>query len=324
MKQTRYILVTGSIGLACLAAQSAHAAGTAAGTLISNTATATYATGATNASITSNTVTVKVDELVNVAVTSLTATPVAAGNAPAVLTYQITNTGNGPEPFNLTADPAVSGNAFNSTIQSVAIDSNGDGVYEPGTDAIITNGAASPTIAPDASIKVFVLANVPAAATDGQTSQVKLTAASVLGTGSPGTVLAGKGAGGVDAVLGASGGTGNALATLVASLANVTLTKSFTVADPFGGTAPVPGAIVTYSLLVHASGTGTASGVNVADNYPAGTTYQAGTLTLNGTALTDAADTDAGSATATGISVALGTVAGGSADKTVTFKVKIN
>jgi len=324
MKHTRNLLITGSIGLACFAAQSAHAAGTAAGTLITNTASATFTSGTTSATIQSNTVTVKVDELVNVAVTSLSSTPVAAGNAPAVLVYQVTNTGNGSEPFNLTADPAVSGNAFNSTIQTVAIDTNGDGVYEPGTDAIITNGAASPIIAPDASIKVFVLANVPSTATDAQTSQVKLTAASTLGTGTPGTVLAGKGAGGVDAVIGASGATANALDTLVASLANVTLTKSAVVVDPFGGTAPVPGAIVTYSLLVHAAGTGTANGVAVNDAFPAGTTYQAGTLTLNGAALTDAADTDAGTATATGISVTLGNVAGGSADKTVTFKVKIN
>lgn len=324
MKHTRILLASGSIGLTCMFAQSAYAAGTVAGTLIQNTATATYSSGTTNTSIQSNTVTVKVDELVNVAVTSLTTTPVPAGAAAAVLTYQVTNTGNGSQAFNLTANPGVSGNVFNTTTQSVAIDTNGNGVYDPGVDTIITNGAAGPAIAPDGSIKVFVLSNVPTTATDAQTSQVQLTAASTTGIGPAGTLLAGKGTGGVDAVIGASTGTASALATVIASLANITLTKSAVIADPFGGTMPVPGATVTYSLLLHTAGSGTANAVHITDTYPTGTTYQAGTLTLNGAVLTDAADTDAGTASATGIDVSLGSVAGGSADKTVTFKVKIN
>jgi uncharacterized repeat protein (TIGR01451 family) len=324
MKNTRLLLASGSIGLTCMFAQSAYAAGTTAGTLIQNTATATYSSGTTNASVQSNTVTVKVDELINVAVTSLTATAVPAGASAAVLTYQVTNTGNGTQAFNLTADPAVSGNVFNTATQSVAIDTNGNGVYDPGVDTIITNGAAGPAIAPDGSIKVFVLSNAPTTATDAQTSQVRLTAASTTGTGPAGTLLAGKGVGGVDAVIGASTGTANALATVIASLANITLTKSAVIADPFGGTTPVPGSTVTYSLLLHVTGSGTANAVHITDAYPTGTTYQSGTLTLNGAVLTDAADTDTGTASATGIDVSLGSVAGGSADKTVSFKVKIN
>lgn len=302
----------------------AWATGTLAGTLIQNTANATYSSGSGTTTIQSNTVTVKVDQVIGVAVTALTSTPVTIGASTSVLMYQVTNTGNGTDSFDLTGAPNVSGNAFNATLQTVAIDTNGNGIYDPGVDTVITNGAASQAMAPDASIKVFLIVAAPATATDAQTSQVRLTGTSVTGSGTPGTLFAGKGVGGVDAVVGASGGTANALAGLIASLATVTLTKSATVADPYGGTNPVPGALVTYSILAHVTGSGTANSLQVTDSFPAGTTYQAGTMTLAGTVLTDVADGDAGTATQTGITVQLGNLVGGSADKTITFKVKIN
>lgn len=325
MKNARHLLLAqGSLGLIGLLASPAHAAGTSAGTLIQNTATATYTSGTNSASVQSNTVTVKVDELINVAVTSLSGTPVSGGSGSAVLAYQVTNTGNGSRAFNLTADAAVSGNAFNTSTQSLAVDTNNNGTYDAGVDSLLTNGTASPVLAADGSVRVFVISQVPASATDGQTSQVRLTAASLVGTGPAGTVFAGAGAAGVDAVIGASTGTANALASVIASLANLTLTKSAVVADPFGGTTAVPGAVVTYSLVLRATGSGTANGVHITDAFPGGTTYQPGTLTLDGSPLSDSTDADAGLANGTGIDVSLGNVAGGSADKTVTFKVKIN
>ena len=317
------ITLAGALGTV-LFAPAAHATGVAAGTVIQNTATATYTAGSTTASVNSNTVSVKVDELINVAVTGLTTTPAAASTTPAVLVYSVTNTGNGNEAFNLTADPNVPGDAFVGVVQSVVVDSNGNGIYDPGVDTVIANGSAGPALAPDASIKVFVLVGLPGTATDGQTSNVKLTAASVTGTGAPGTLLAGKGDGGVDAVIGTSTASQHAQDPLIASLAQVTLTKSATILDPFGGTTPVPGSVVTYSLVAHVAGSGTATNLHVTDVIPTGTTYQPGTLTLAGTTLTDAVDADAGSAGASGVDVALGSIAGGSPDKTVTFKVKIN
>jgi len=324
MKRIRNLLAAGAATAGLVAGHSAYAAGTLAGTLIQNTANATFSSGSSTSTIQSNTVTVKVDQLIGVAVTTLTSTPVTIGTAPAVLIYQVTNTGNGSDTFDLTGAPNVSGNAFNATLQTVAIDTNGNGVYDAGVDTVITNGAASQSLAPDASIKVFLLAASPTTATDTQTSQVRLTAVSVIGSGTPGTLFAGKGTAGVDAVVGASGGTANALANLIASLANVTLTKSAVVADPYGGANPVPGAVVTYSIVAHVAGSGTVGGLTVTDAFPTGTTYQASSLTLGGTALTDTADSDAGTASATGITVTLGSVAGGSADKTIAFKVKIN
>ncbi|MFM5916581.1 MAG: hypothetical protein ACKOOL_03495 [Novosphingobium sp.] len=308
---------------AALAPGAAHATGVSAGTLIQNTASATYTSGASGGTVTSNTVSIKVDELLNVAVAGLTTTPAVAGQTNAVLEYSITNTGNGPEAYKLTADPAVPGNAFDAVVQSIVVDTNGNGVYDPGVDQVLAPGANTPVIAADGSLKVFVIVSLPASATDGQTSQVKLTADAATGTGTPGTVFAGQGDGGGDAVVGSTGASSSANDNLIASLATISLAKSAVINDQFGGHQPVPGAVVTYTLTATVSGTGQAAGVHIIDAIPTGTTYEPGTLTLDTAALTDANDVDAGQASASGVDVNLGTVNGGST-KTVTFNVKIN
>ena len=104
-------LFTGALGTMVMLSVSAPAlaAGVAAGTFIENTATATYSNGAATESVDSNTVTILVDELLDVTVASLDASAVPLGGGNAVLSFQITNTGNGPEAFELTPDPALTG-----------------------------------------------------------------------------------------------------------------------------------------------------------------------------------------------------------------------
>jgi uncharacterized repeat protein (TIGR01451 family) len=312
---------------ASFVSQSAQAAGLAAGTVITNTATATYTSGSTSSTVSSNPVTVRVNQLIDVAVTGLNSAPVPASSSPAVLSYSITNTGNGPSTFTLSPDANVSGNAYNGTVQTIAIDSNGNGVYDSGVDTVYTTGAATPSIAADGSIRVFLVVALPGSgASDGQVSQIKLTAISSIGSGSPGSVITGGGTGGVDAVIGSSGGSANANNSIIASLGAVSLVKAVTsVANPFGGSSPVPGSIVTFSITSHVTGSSTATNLHITDTIPSGTTYQAGSLTLGGTVLTDGADADAGQGSqASGIDVGLGNVAGGSADQVVTFRVRIN
>ncbi len=302
---------------------SALAAGVSAGTLIQATATATFSTGGSNSTIQSNTVTVRVDELLDFAVTGLASAPVSTGSAGAVLIYAVTNTGNGPEAFKLTVDPAVPGNPFDAVVQSIAIDSNGNNAYDPGVDQTLLSGTAAPPLIGDETQRVFVVVTLPASALEGQTSQIRLKAEAMTGTGAPGTVFAGQGMGGGDAVVGASGASSFGLNTISASLASVSLAKSASVRDPYGNAQPMPGAIVTYTVVATVSGSGNAENLRVTDVIPSGTTYQAGTLKLGGAALTDASDGDAGTASASGIAVDLGSVAGGSS-RTVTFDVKIN
>lgn len=311
----------GTIALA-IASESAQATGIEAGTLIANTASATYTSGGSSGSINSNTVTVRVDELLDVAVSGTAGGPVALGSGTVALPFTVTNTGNGPEAFNLTVNPAVPGNQFDASPVSIVVDGNNNGIYDPGTDTVLPTGSQTPSLDPDNTLTVFVLVTLPSGATDGQTSQLRLTAAAVTGTGNPGTTFAGQGQGGGDAVVGTSSADDDGLDAMVVSTAAVSLVKSATIADPFGGSRPVPGATVTYTIVASVSGSGTASGLRVTDTYPTGTTYQPGTLRLDSTTLSDAADADEGSASATGIDVLIGEITGGTT-KTVTFNVKI-
>lgn len=317
----RFAALLGSASAIVLASP-ALAAGVPAGTLIENTASATYSTGGPSQTIDSNTVTFQVAELLDVAVASQDAgaLPVASSS---VLTFSVTNSGNGTEPFVLTADPAIAGNDFDVTIDSLAIDTNGNGVYDAGIDTLLANGGTSANLDPDQSITVFVLFSSPSGITDGDTSQVRLLAEAETGTGTPGTTFAGAGDSGVDAVVGSTGADDDDLGSLIASVATVSLVKSAAIVDPFGGDQPVPGAIVTFTITATVAGTGSVSDLLVTDVIPASTSYATGTLELDSAALTDAADADIGEASAAGIAVDLGTVAAGTTH-TVTFQVAID
>lgn len=300
----------------------AHA-GVLAGTLIENTASATFEGSSGTVTVDSNTVSVKVDELLDVAVVSSDSGSVATSRGNAVLTFEITNTGNGPEAFLLTALAAVSGNDFDTTIDNIALDTNGNGSYDPGVDEILTGSVATPELAADGKVTVFVLVTVPAEANDADTSKVELRAKAVTGTGSPGTVFAGQGAGGSDAVVGATQADAAATGSLLVGVTEVTLTKSAMVRDPFGGTGIVPGATITYTILARVSGSGSVADLIVRDAAPADTSYIAGTLAVDGTPLTDASGDDTGEASGGAVSVDLGTVSGGS-EHSVTFDVIID
>jgi len=308
---------------AALITTPAHAGGVKAGTLIENTASATYDGGAGPVTIPSNTITVKVDELLDVTVTSRDSGPVSAAPGSAVLTFELTNTGNGPEAYTLTANPAVAGNDFDTTVNGIAVDTNSNGVYDPGVDQMLTGPATTAAIAADASLTVFVLVTIPGGVADGDQSDVSLLAEAVTGTGAPGTAFAGQGAGGGNAIVGSTGANATATGSLSVGITDVDLIKSATVRDPFGGTGIVPGATITYAIRAEVRGSGSVSDLVVTDAAPADTTYVAGSLKLDGATLTDAADADAGRFGTSGISVDLGTVSGGSS-RTVTFQVTID
>lgn len=315
-------VLLGCAALAFGGGNNAHATGVSAGTLIQNTATATYGSGNSQTTVTSNTVSIRVDELLNVSVSSLDAAPIQLASS-AILTYRLDNSGNGSEAFSINASSGVSGNGFDPLIQSIAIDSNDNGLYDPGADLLITNGSTTPALAPDASTRIFVIVSQPSTTVDGTSGQVRLVAQALTGSGSPGTNFAGQGQGGGDAIVGATSASASALGTVTASSASVTLAKSYAIQDPFGGATPVPGAIVTFSITAAASGSGSVSDLHVVDTIPAGTSYIPSSLTLDGAPLTDVADGDAGVASAAGIDVAFDSMAGGNSH-TVTFKTSIN
>jgi uncharacterized repeat protein (TIGR01451 family) len=306
-----------------------HAIGTAAGTDIQNTATVSYTVSGTPASTTSNTTSVLVAEIVNVAVAlqspTVAVTPGATGET---LVFLVTNTGNSTETFALAGDSVLVGDDFDPVPAApfLYLDTDDSGDLSP-ADTPYVAGANDPVLAADASVRIIVANDIPATVVNGNLGRSALAATAATGSGAPGTVFAGQGAGGVDAVVGTSGGTATVFGEYLVGGVLVSAVKSQTVADPFGGTRPVPGATITYQIVVTAAGTGSAVGATFTDAIPASTTYVPGSLTLNGGALTDGTDADAGrfdTLPTPGVAVVLGDLTTAAGAQTIVFRVTID
>ena len=325
MKKMHFALAA-AVGV-MMYATCAVAAPTNAGVTITNTATARYNVGATNYSVNASAAPFKVAQLVNVSVTNMDGGPVpaAAADTGKPTSFQIKNEGNGPDSFVLSVNNMIAGDSFDPNFSSIVIDSTGDGTYNTGDQ---TYAGAPIALAAGQSVTAFVLNDMPAGEANGNTGKTQMQAQSAnFNSGVIGKVFATQGVDGVDVVLAVVDGLSSGQGSYVISSLLVTLTKTSSIADPWGGAQPVPGATVTYTIISQVNGSGTATGLKIVDPIPTNTTYKINSLELNGAALSDAADVDAGDVgltTANTVTVNLGNVAAGSAPSTVSFQVTIN
>lgn len=322
----------------------AFAVGTTAGTDINNVARATFEDPDGNPKVVnSNTATLRVDELLDVTIVQNDAglIGVAPGDTNKVLSFTVTNTGNGPEQYVLAANSAVAGDDFDPTNVRIYID-NGDGIFDALTDTLyVPSGVATvagnePMLSPDTSMTVFVVSDIPVTAGNGDQGLVGITAESLTAQATdiidaPGFTFAGSGVNGTDAVVGATTAYTMTQNGYTVSQILTSFNKTQTVLNQFGSTDPVPGAIITYTLVFTATGSGTITNLMLVDPIPANTTYQPGTITLNGVPKTDIIDGDETIFNSTvaprRIEVDLGDVTVVSPTPetfTVTFQVKIN
>lgn len=315
---------------ACLAAGDVLAEGTPAGTVIENTATVSFELDGTPTTLSSNTASVTVVERLDVSVSLQTAQRlVSAGGTNEALLYTVVNTGNGSETFTLAVNSVVAGDDFDPVPSAIAIyfDTDGSGDLTAG-DIAYAPGSNDPVLAADESIAVLVVNDIPATVSNGQRGLSELIVNAVTAAGgTPGSSYPGQGDGGVDAVLGTSRATATVAGEYLVSDVQVSIVKTQQVTDPFGGSAAVPGATVTYSIVVEVSGSGSAPNSVVRDAIPQYTSYVSGSLTLNTTSLSDAADTDAGELQATPnpeIVVRLGDLQATDGPQAITFQVLID
>ena len=301
-----------------------RAAGAPAGTLVTNTAHAQYTEGATVLSQTAS-ANFTVDQLVNVTVTWQNTSPVSVtdGATQQALSFLVTNTGNGTDTFKL-ADTLVTpgGASFNPAGCLVYFDTANTGVYNS-SDVLYTPGSNDPALAQDAAVKMLIVCNVPNNAVDLSQGQMQLGATSKTASGSFGTVNTGAGVGGVDAVVGSTGGIADSTGTYQVRAVALAYAKSATVSAPGGGNQPVSGATITYTLTVTPSGSATAGNVVVTDPVPANTTFVPGSLLLNGAAVGTGVG-DYNVTTPGAVTVKLGNVAGSATAQVVKFQVTIN
>jgi uncharacterized repeat protein (TIGR01451 family) len=317
-------LTTALLAVAFGVGVSANAADVPAGTQISNTAQVNYLSSGQPYTQTASAV-FKVDQLVNVTVTWQNATDVSVlpGGTNQTLLFRITNTGNGSDTFAL-GDSLVTpgGTTFAPAGCLIYFDTANTGIFSP-TDQLYTPGSNDPTLAQNAAVNMLVVCNVPNNAVDTSLGEMQLAATSKTANGPVGTVKTGGGVGGIDAIVGLTGGVNNSTGLYQVHDVLLTYTKSQTVTDPTGGTLPVPGALIQYTLTVVPSGSATASNVVVTDAVPANTSFVAGSILLNGAAV-GAGVGDYNVTTPGAVTVKLGNVPGGASAQVVKFQVQIN
>ena len=352
----KHLAIAGGVIAGALGATPAFAAGTTAGSTITNTATVNYQVGgvAQTAINASNNITVDRKITLTVAEVGSATTSVAPGALAQVTTFTVTNTSNATLDLGLTVAQLAGGTAahggtdnFDLTGLSAFVDTNGNGTYDAGTDLAAT---FLDEVAADASRTVFLVGDVPIARINGDVAGVTLTAQARAsgGVGSQGAVIAetvGANTAGMDTVFADVAGpaAGDAARDgkasddddYTVSAPTLTVTKqSRVVSDPINGsTNPklIPGAVVEYCIVVtNAAGGAAANSVAISDPLPAQTTFVAASSFLNGTYTgsvptgTCNLDGSSGGSVAAGtLSGTLGTIAAGTT-RTLYFQVTIN
>jgi len=286
---TRTMFALGAIALLGMASGSLWAAGTPAGTSITNQATVDYTDVNGNTLQTlSNVVTTVVSQVASVTVAPDRSSSATPGDT-IYYAHDVTNNGNGSDTFDLTA---VSSNGWSTVIYA---DNDASGTFSAG-DTVITDTGS---MAANGVQMIIVEVTVPAGTASGTSDTLTVTATSQFN----------------------SGVQDSATDTTTINAPNVSAVKSVLPAGP-----QPPGTVLTYSIVVTNNGTSDANAVVLTDLIPANTTYVAGSMTLNGAGKTDVALDDEGDfnvTTAGGITMSIGVLAP-SAAATVTFQVTID
>ncbi|MCD6059690.1 MAG: hypothetical protein K0S16_1, partial [Moraxellaceae bacterium] len=186
----------------------AYALGTAAGIDITNVATATYTDPFEGPkTVDSNTSVLQVDEILDVTITANDSGNVntMSPDSNRVLSFTVSNTGNGSETYALSTVSNLGGDAFDPTSVRIYLD-NGDNLFNVLTDTLLVPGTNDPVLDDNDTVVVFVVSDIPVGLSNSNVGLVRLvaeavTAQATAGADAPGTTFAGAGDNGSDAVV---------------------------------------------------------------------------------------------------------------------------
>jgi uncharacterized repeat protein (TIGR01451 family) len=153
-------------------------------------------------------------------------------------------------------------------------------------DALVDTATSVNSLAEDANVVVFIVADVPLTVINGQFANVRLTArAAVVGTNGATleTETAGADTAGVDVVFADAGRdaieTADDQYAVQSAALNITKTSSI-ISDPFNGTGAnrkaIPGAVMEYIVSIANTGTAAAGSVRLSDTLDASLTFASG------------------------------------------------
>lgn len=311
-------LLMGGAVMAIMPATSAFAAGTAAGTSVTNTFDLSYSVGGQTTTVDdAGTATFVVDRKIDVDVASAGDVSGEA-NGSATQTFTVKNEGNSTVAYDLDFFQGINGTEDNFDTSNFVITVNGT-AYTPNASGVV------PTInvAPDATITVVVTSTLPNGADNGETADIGLVATTLNpdNTVTPvgyaagqenqvATDTAANTIGGVETVFaddasstdvaaadtGAGTGKHSDSSTITVSQANVNGTKevagysgsctgtdfTYPAAGATGANYMIPGNCVIYRITVNNNGTAAASGVAVEDVLPDNLVFQAASTDIAG------------------------------------------
>jgi uncharacterized repeat protein (TIGR01451 family) len=360
MNRTKRLLASASVlAVAAFAASPASAAGTAAGSTITNTVTVDYKVGTISQTQQSASDSFTVDRKINLTVAEVSSatTTVSPGQTAAVTAFTVTNASNATLDFALAATQAAGGTAahggtdnFNVSNVKMYLDTDNSGGFNAGD----TQVTYLDQVAADASITVFVVADVPLGRSTGDVADVRLTATAAEATaagslGATVTQTVGANTAGMDTVFADSAAGGNVALDGIAfaeddytvSAAALTAVKtSKIISDPVNNsTNPkmIPGAVVEYCIAVaNGAGGATATNITLSDALPANTSYLAAFgIKVNGTVTGATCNADGAAGGSFATAVASGTPSGvvsgtlsditaGGTSRTLVFRVTVN
>jgi uncharacterized repeat protein (TIGR01451 family) len=285
---------------------------TQAGTIVSNTAQASYTVNGNTQTTQSNTATFVVDRKVNLTVVAASnaTTSVNFGDSNVVATFRVTNNTNATQDFLLTVAQLMpvglltGADNFDLDNVRIFVDVDGDGLYNPAVDT----ATFIDELEADRTRAVFVVGDVPSNNPAATGAQIGLQAIVAAGgaTGTAGLPLVPTPLNTInqdaeidivfadndnDGLLGfdaARNGRGWAYASFAVTTTNVSLsvTKSSSVLSDnvsLANPKALPGAVVQYCLTVqNATPSIPANNVSLTDIIPAHTTYVPGSLSVGG------------------------------------------
>lgn len=307
---SKLLSAAGTAALMSLVANPAYAAGTTAGTTITNTATVNFQVSgvAQTATTASNAIIVDAKIVLTDVETGAT-TSVAPGQTGAITTFQVTNSSNETIDIGLSAAAQSNGaTAAHGGVVNVAATSFTYYVNKDGSPTC-NYSAANATqvtyldeVAVGSTQCLYVQSNIPATATNGQVAGINLTVTAEQGgsSGSQGAVLTqSTGAwtpGTMQTVFADAAGTGGdanydgkytALADYTVAAPVLSVNKnSIVVTDPVNLTnnpKAIPGATLQYCIVVaNAAGAGaSATNLSISDVLPTTVTFKANSVVLN-------------------------------------------
>jgi uncharacterized repeat protein (TIGR01451 family) len=237
---------------------------------------------------------------------------VSAGEQDRVLTFVLSNLGNGDDNVTLTYEHNSSSHFLPENAQLFQ-DSNANGIFEPGVDMLI----GDITLAADTNTTLFIVADIP----DGNHTGGDLSRDGIKADSQNSATVGADNPDAVDVVI----RSGSDSAEGVYVIRDYWLVSQKHAVVDSDDNQTHTGTIITYTIDLFIGGNATGRSIDhliLADSIPIGTTYQAGSLKLNGVSLSDAVDGDRGDYAGNEVHVDVGSLSG-TVHQTVTFDVQV-